>query len=251
MMGLMTRWKLLVRVLVLVVGSVARAQTPEAPTSPAPAAQGRMGVHGLVLFGEGKRLYATHIPMFHRPHDVQLVLAVSLSHPELAAGRGFSDGTYTLEPERFDLDALSEGRLKQFKAVLYQGNFEGGGTALHREVSVRVEAVEQVRQLGAAAEVREASYWLVGEGKEAYLVHAISRAPDFDQVVKVTLENSVPRQGKGLATLRFPGRKNTADARLRTGEKLTATREDGGKVRLTIDRELSFLVGPDFTPPKP
>lgn len=41
-----------------------------------------------------------------------------------------------------------------------------------------------------------------------YLVHAISRAPDFDQVVKVTLDKPVSR------------------------------------------RELSFLVGPDFTPPR-
>jgi hypothetical protein len=206
----------------------------------------------MVLFGAGPRLYASHIPMFQRPHDRQLVLAVSLSHPELAAGRDFSDGTYTLEPERFDLDALAEGRLKHFKATLYRGNFEAGGKVLHQDVTVRVEAVEQVRPLDvAAAEPSEVSYWLAGEGKEAYLVHIISRAPDFDHIVKVSLEKPVPRQGKGLATLRFPGRKNAADGRFRPGEQLTATREDGQPVRLTVQRELSFLVGPGFTPQKP
>jgi hypothetical protein len=211
-----------------------------------------MGVHGMVLFGAGSHLYASHIPMFQRPHDRQVVIAVSLSHPELAAGRDFSDGTYTLEPERFDLDTLTEGRLKHFKATLYRGDFEAGGTVLHREVTVRVEAVEQVRPLdAAAAEPLEASYWLLGEGKEVYLVHRITRAPDFDHVVKVSLEKPVPRQGKGLATLRFPRRKNATDGRFRSGEQLTATREDGQPVRVTVQQELSFLVGPDFTPQKP
>jgi hypothetical protein len=248
----MKRWKALAQVLVFVMAPAAMAQTPEVPHAQGPAAQHRMGVHGMVLFGAGPRLYASHIPMFQRPHDRQIVLALSLSHPELAAGRDFSDGTYTLEPERFDLDALTEGRLKQFKATLYRGNFEGGGTILHREVTVRVEAVEQVRPLdAAAAESSEVSYWLVGEGKEVYLVHTISRAHDFDHIVKVSLEKPVQRQGKGLTALRFPERKNAADGRFRAGEKLTATREDGKPVRLTVQRELSFLVGPDFTPQKP
>jgi len=246
------RWKILAQMLVIMVGAAVMAQTPEVPQAQKSAAQHRMGVHGMVLFGSGARLYASHIPMFQRPHDRQLVIAVSLSHPELAAGRDSSDGTYTLEPERFDLDALAEGRLKQFKATLYRGNFEAGGTVLHRDVTIRVEAVEQVRPLdAAAAEPSEASYWLVGEGRDAYLVHTISRAPDFDHVVKVSLEKPVPRQGKSLATLRFPGRKNAADGRFRSGEQLTATREDGQPVRLTVQRELSFLVGPDFTPQKP
>jgi hypothetical protein len=172
------RWKILAWMLVLVLGPAVMAQTPEVSQARRPTPQHRMGVHGMVLFGAGPRLYASHIPMFQRPHDRQLVLAVSLSHPELAAGRDFSDGTYTLEPERFDLDALADGRLKHFKATLYRGNFEAGGKVLHQDVTVRVEAVEQVRPLDAAS-------------------------------------------------------------------------EDGQPVRLTVQRELSFLVGPGFTPQEP
>ena len=241
----MKRWDVLAWVLVSLVGAAAVAQTVP------PAPQGRMGVHGMVLFGAGQRLYASHIPMFHRPHDRQLVIAVSLSHPELAPARDFSGGTFTLEPERFDLDALAEGRLKQFKATLYRGNFEGGGTALHRDVRVRVESVARVQPLDVAVDVAELSYWLVGEGKEVYLVHSISRAPDFDQVVKVLLEKPAPSPGKGLATLRFAGRKNLSEGKLREGEQLVATGETGQPMRLTVQKELSFLVGPDFTPQQP
>ncbi|HYO53014.1 hypothetical protein [Archangium sp.] len=221
---------------------------PAEPARPAAAAH-RMGTHGMVLFGSGKRLFLSHIPMFHRPHDVQLLASVSLAHPELPAGRDFSDGTYTLEPERFDLDALAQGKLKQFRATVHRGNFEGGGTPLHRDVTVRVEKVEQVRLLDRQApELPELRYWVVGSGKEAWLVHALSRAPDFDQVVKVSLDKPLPRKGTDLPVLRFPGRKNLLDERLEAGERLTATGEDGQPVRLTIQREHSLLKGPDFTP---
>ncbi len=219
------------------------------PTQAQPAQTQRMGTHGMVLFGSGKRRFLSHIPMFHRPHDVQLLLSVSLVHPELPAGKDFSDGTYTVEPERFDLDALAQGRLKQFRATIYQGSFEGGGTPLHRDVTVRVEKVEQVRHLDEKApELPELRYWVVGSGKEAWLVHAISRAPDFDHVVKVSLDKPVSRKGADLPVLRFTGRKNLADERLKAGEQLTATDEAGQPVRLTLQREQSFLLGPDFTP---
>jgi hypothetical protein len=247
-------WNVLAWVLMLLVGPVVMAQAPDAgsggaPTSAGAHAQHRMGVHGMVLFGAGKSLYASHIPMFQRPHDRQLILRVSLSSPELASGRDFSDGLYTLAPGRFDLDALAGGQLKQFKATVHQGNFEAGGPVLHRDVAVRVEAVEGVQALdAAAAELPMLSYWLVGEGREAYLVHSLSRAPDFDQVVKVTLDKPLPRQNKGPITLRFGPRKNVADQRLKAGEQLSATLGGGQPVRLTVQRELSFLVGPDFTP---
>jgi hypothetical protein len=241
----MKSWNVWAWALVLLVGPVAMAQAPDAGVH----AQHRMGVHGMVLFGAGKSLYASHIPMFQRPHDRQILLRVSLSGEGLKAGRDFSDGLYTLAPERFDLDLLEQGKLKQFKATVHQGNFEASGPVLHKDVTVRVEAVEHVQALDAAAqELPALSYWLVGEGKQAYLVHTLSRAPDFDQVVKVTLDKPLPRQGKGLVRLGFAPRKNTAELRLKAGEQLVATREAGPPVRLTIQRELSFLVGPDFTP---
>jgi hypothetical protein len=211
-----------------------------------------MGTHGMVLFGQGEALYASHIPMYRRPHDQQLLLAVTVEHPELPVGRDFSDGTYTLEPERFDLDALMAGTLKHFRATVFQGNFEGGGTPVYRDATVRVEQVAHVAQLSAEAPAHEEPrYWVLSEGGAAYLVHALSRAPDFDQVVKVTLEAPLSAKGPGPVLLRVPERKNDAGARLKAGEQLAAALEDGTPVRLTVERELSFLPGPDFTPPAP
>jgi hypothetical protein len=229
---------------------MACASTGTPPASHAGHAAHRMGTHGMVLFGQGEALYASHIPMYRRPHDVQLLLAVTVEHPELPAGRDFSDGTYTLEPERFDLDALMAGTLKAFRATVFQGNFEGGGTPVYREATVRVERVAYVGQLSADADAHaEPAYWVLGDRGPAYLVHALSRAPDFDQVLKVTLDASVPVKGPGPARVRVPGRTNEAGARLKAGEQLTLAREDGTPVGLTVERELSFLPGPEFTPP--
>jgi len=219
------------------------------PQENLPTAPQRMGIHGMVLFGSGKHLFLSHIPMFHRPHDVQLLLSVTLESLESGASGDFSNETYTLQPERFDLDALARGQLKQFRATVYRGNFEGGGTPLHRDVTVKVEAVEQVRFLSEQApETPEPRYLVLGSGKDVYLVHVLSRAPDFDQVVKVTLDKPLRRKDGKPPVLRFQRRENLADKRLRAGERLSATDEDGKPVGLTLQRELSFLAGPDFTP---
>ncbi|HZH78983.1 MAG TPA: hypothetical protein VEY88_23345 [Archangium sp.] len=64
----------------------------------------------------------------------------------------------------------------------------------------------------------------------------------------MSLDKPAPRKGQGLPVLRLSRRKNLADERPKAGEQLTATGEDGQPMRLTVQRELSFLKGPDFTP---
>jgi hypothetical protein len=97
-------------------------------------------------------------------------------------------------------------------------------------------------------ELSELRYQVVGSGKEVWLVHVLSRAPDFDQVVRVSLDTPLARKGTDLPVLRFSGRKNLVDERLKAGEQLTATGQEGQPVRLTVQREHSLLKGPDFTP---
>ncbi|MBN1203829.1 MAG: hypothetical protein JXB05_02755 [Myxococcaceae bacterium] len=186
----------------------------------------------MLLFGAGGQLYASHIPMFGRPHDMQVLLVVTLEHPKLPADRDFSDGTYTLRPERFDLDELVAGRLKRFRATIYRGNFEAEGEPVYTDATVQVEGVAHAQPLMAETQAHaEPLYWVLNEGCGVYLVHALSSAPDFDQVVKVSLGRPVPRSGEGLTMLRLPGRKNASTERLRAGERLTAMRADGTACR--------------------
>jgi hypothetical protein len=220
-----------------------------------PAAQApRMGTHGMVLFGSGDELYVSHIPMFHAPHDMQLVLAISVSHPEWKVTPDFSQEPYTIEPERMDLNELIDGRRKGFKATVYRGNFESGGVAVWKDVAVRVKDVRWVHGLSANEKLAERlQYMLIGSRSAAYLVHAISSPPDFDQVLKVSLRSGAPAEAelvKGML-VSIPKRENAGAERLRPGEpamKVEAGRR--GQLELTVERELSYLVGPEFTEPK-
>ena len=38
----------------------------------------RPSVHGMLLFGK-ENLYASHLPMFHAPHDYQVIFKLNLS----------------------------------------------------------------------------------------------------------------------------------------------------------------------------
>ncbi|MBF5045683.1 hypothetical protein FGE12_24970 [Aggregicoccus sp. 17bor-14] len=203
----------------------------------------RMGSHGMVLFGQGSALYASHIPMFHPPHDVQLLLQVELTGKGLPAD--FARGLYTLDPERFDLSQLMAGKVRTFHAALYRGSFDGGGTVLQKDVTVRVRRVLHAAPLKAdAPALPQLRYLVVGEGREGYLVHALGRAPDFDQVLRATFEKPLPA---GVHVLELPRRENAVDTRLTPGAVPNATL-DGAATHLEVAQELSFLRGPDFTP---
>src|SRR4051812_9463415 len=37
-------------------------------------------IHGMVVFGGEKDTYASHLPMFHSPHDRQVILKIALNN---------------------------------------------------------------------------------------------------------------------------------------------------------------------------
>jgi len=92
------------------------------------------GEHGMALFGGKAGLYASHLPMFHAPHDYQVILQVHVADAATdAALRKRLDGKtalWTIAPEKFELSRLAPSAaapLRQFKADLVQGHFEQGG----------------------------------------------------------------------------------------------------------------------------
>ena len=46
-------------------------------------AKARHGLHGMLLFSDGDALYASHLPMFHAPHDVQLIFRFTLADKKI------------------------------------------------------------------------------------------------------------------------------------------------------------------------
>jgi hypothetical protein len=153
-------------------------------------------VHGMLIFGTEK-IYASHLPLFHAPHNYQIILELELDktakqkfikdqqqHPEFT--------TYTIEPERFILPDKINSK-GNFKANLYRGHFERGGVKIADSISIKIVAVIYFKKFDSA-EVRpaDAAYLLFGNSKEQFAVHQISNKPDFEQIIhlKADLQKS-------------------------------------------------------------
>jgi hypothetical protein len=231
-------------VLALIACSSAPAEAPpRAPTAT------RMGVHGMVLFG-GPRQFLSHLPMYHPPHDAQLVLEVRTAGDGLPAA--FSDQLYTIEPERFGLDSLRDGTRTRFTATVYRGNFEQGGVPIARGVAFEVVRVVLDRPLAAGDAIAAApEYLALGQRGAVALVHLLGGAPGFDHVVTARLDGDGLTDDQLARGVRvsLPGAGNTPETR--AGAGAVAGTVDGRPVSLTITAELSCLVGPDFTEPCP
>jgi hypothetical protein len=197
-------------------------------------------VHGMLVVGE-EIVYLSHLPMFHHPHDYQVILEVTFTNgngdPQavyVEDRRQTQTSVYTLRPEAFSLPGLvstdpAHPALRSFKGTVYQGHFERGGTPILKDVVVNVTNVVHFRQFKPDEQLpRQLAYFFFGKGQELFMAHLIAeKPPDFDQVlaVKSVSQDSVSQEftdeelRQGVLVV-FPGRANKPENRLREGERL-------------------------------
>lgn len=236
----------------LVFGCGAPSVVPAATSLEAKAAQlpGRMGVHGMIVFGAG-HVFMSHIPMFKEPHDFQLLIEVEL--PDVPdRPPSFAGELYTFEPKAFSLDALRKGELRGIDGTLFRGNFEDGGQPVLKDVHVAVKRIVGTPHplVDAPASARVLAYTVVGTKDEAYVFHPISKGSDFDQIAAVHIEGVEA----GIEDLELldgldvvvTGHANDVVARLIAGSAAKGYTKTGRHVTITGDKELSCLLGPDF-----
>ncbi|WP_052141258.1 hypothetical protein [Pseudoalteromonas piratica] len=114
----------------------------------------RVGLHGMLLFSDGHSLYASHLPMFHTPHDIQLIVRFELANKtnQIALKKALTNkrNYWTLAPERFDLNQLANTKKEgiwQFTADFYVDHFERGGKRQFSQQQVIVKEVIFRQQL--------------------------------------------------------------------------------------------------------
>ena len=168
---------------------------------PAMAHDASYGSHGMALFGDKDGLYASHLPLFRTPHDVQAVLQVRLADPrqdsELRARMQGTTALWTIDPEHFELSRLdpsSTSPLRGFGADVYSGHFERGGQRQLARAQFVVEKVVYFQRLDPAMRQRaEAEYLPAGK----YLFKRLDSRPDYDHIVKLAAPAPGPlRVGK-------------------------------------------------------
>ncbi|MBC3920604.1 hypothetical protein H8L32_24275 [Undibacterium sp. CY18W] len=153
------------------------------------------GVHGMLLFGNSEGMYVSHLPMFHAPHDYQVVLQIRCLDQQLdAAIKARLEQKlvlWTMEPEQFEIARLaadSKLPLKQFKANIVLGHFEQGGKLEYKDVPVVVEKTLIFRQLSPQMrESKQAVYHQIGSGTQRFLLKEIDSRPDFDHMLAISV----------------------------------------------------------------
>ena len=145
--------------------------------------------HGMLVAGTDV-IYLSHLPMFHRPHDYQLIFEAGLPADALAQYRADAKSHpreyYTLAPsEQWVLPETirPDGR---FKADLYRGHFERGGTPIVTGIEVKVGGIVHFRRFEAGRKPEPRQWIAFGRGREHFLAHRLEGAPDMDQVVQVS-----------------------------------------------------------------
>ncbi len=141
--------------------------------------------HGMLIFGKGP-VYVSHLPMYHRPHDYQVILKVSLGENESALVKDMeqnpNEPVYTIEPERFELPAMVKA-LSSFKATVYRGHFERGGKPIFKATVTPTKVVTFKKLNPTEAQPKELGMLVFGEGTEYFAAHVITKQPNFDQIV--------------------------------------------------------------------
>lgn len=158
-------------------------------------------VHGMLVVGN-ERIYLSHLPMFHAPHDYQLIVEVELdatsSQIYLQSLSSSPEKVYTLVPEAFSLPEMVRAP-RPFGADLYRGHFERGGDAIARGLHVEIRRVIYFKKLNPQGpRPKKAQYLLFGHEREQFLAHVITSRPNFDQVLELA---SSPDQQFGHISL--------------------------------------------------
>lgn len=204
--------------------------------------------HNMLVVGR-QTVFLSHLPMFNAPgftspHRYQVILEATFtkagSDPQALYfnDRKANPATkiYTLNPDPFVLPNLGARTLNSFKAKIFHGHLEKEGNKLLAEnVRVSVNRLIHFRKFDPSAKKpSELEYILFGKGEEIFLAHAISKAPDFDQILSVKISGlGFTDEMLGRGIMITVNRPNTIVQRIKENQKVKA------RLPLTRDPKIS------------
>ncbi|MBB1425258.1 hypothetical protein H5181_02150 [Shewanella sp. SG44-2] len=174
--------------------------------------QVRVGLHGMLLFGSEYGLFASHLPMFHTPHNAQVVLQLTFDDPQintavingltLSAASGYP--IWTIVPQQFDLSMLSPdhpSHIEHLNVDIVKGHFERGGEIQWKNQGLTVNKIIIFNELDIQFEPQKTNnntYLKVNntpDDKVQFLVKRLTTRPDADHIVRLdNVGNSLPAE---------------------------------------------------------
>jgi len=206
-----------------------------------------LGVHNQMMVGE-QTIYLSHLPMFmfdpeDHPHNFQVILEVTLSGPDNPQATYVNDRTqnphermYTMQPDAFEMIEFDPQHPKRHSltGAIFRGHLERGGKRIiDRAVAQVVNTVYFHAFDPNAASPAQLDYLLFGRAPELFLAHVITKPPDFDQILAVTIIGpalsalTANELSRGVR-VSIPGRANTAHTRITTGERVAGQAQLAG-----------------------
>jgi hypothetical protein len=221
-------------------------------------------VHNMSLVGE-RSIFLSHLPMFMPPHDAQVIVEATFVAPggKSADEAYFADRTrhrnlrfYTVQPESFAIQELFESDQthplrSRFKATVFRGHLEKGGTPVDglQNVEVQIKRLVHAHSFGGDT-LPALTYVLFVGGKELFLAHFISQPPDFDQILSISAKGALPsaEELQRGVTVEVPGRRNAPADRLKSKEAAAVRGHVTGAhqfldLNITVEGELYFEEG--------
>lgn len=205
-------------------------------------------VHGMLIFGSGP-IYLSHLPMFHAPHDHQLIVEVEFTGTGNPGAKYASDRAesgervYTWVPKPFVLTELMKASVaaREMQGTIVRGHFERGGTPITGgDVRCVVKKVVHTHPISATGR-RDTTlrYVVFGSSDASFAAHLISGPPDFDHVLSVDgAAGPTPP-----ATVVVEGRGNDPEQRLRPGDRVRVSGGGGSDGTLHGRDEIYLELG--------
>ena len=232
------------------------------------------GTHNMMVVGE-ETVFLSHLPMFHSEHRFQVILEATFRRKEEALDRIYTEDRrshsrvkmYTISPaDQFVLSRLfapdAQPAIRDaFQGTVFRGHLERGGKPISglEDTEVRVTRVVYAKELRPDdPKAKKLEYILFGKGRELFLAHRITQAPDFDQLVAVQVDGQHDFTDAELnrgVIVTVPNRENAAAQRLKPQENAAAEAHISGAnqplpLHLQVGLEYYFEEGELLSPAK-
>lgn len=216
---------------------------PPAAGDPRPPPPPTFGVHNQMMIGE-QTIYLSHLPMFmfdpkSHAHNFQVILEVTLTGPGDAQAIYADDRRknpdvrmYTMSPGAFEMVELDPQHQKRqsLTGTIFRGHLERGGEPIVPRAVAQVVNIVYFHGFERDAKpLAQLEYLLFGQAPELFLAHVITRPPDFDQLLSVTVNGpslAADDLRRGIR-ITVPSRTNTPSSRIKTGERVTGLAQPG------------------------
>lgn len=180
--------KVLLSVLLLVSSATFAAdEVKELP----PLDPAYMGVHPMVLFTYGSSIYASHLPRYSKPHNVQILY--KMENKSLALLQTVRDSKFiTIKPKAFNLQRLMRGEEVAVDVELYDGHYNKGGMLVYENMQLTfnkklyVRSFDDIQPSGRLQEYDMVTL----SGTNRIFIHRIQQAPSYEHILGIDLESS-------------------------------------------------------------